>query len=66
MDYFNYSFLATGDSYHMMNNRYRVGVSTIHLAVRETCDAIWEVLAEEEMPVSSREDWIRIEHEFNQ
>ena len=58
MDYLNFSFLATGDSYHMINNRYRVGVSAIHLAAWETCDAIWEVLAEEEMPVPSTEDWI--------
>ena len=58
MDYFFYSFLSTDDSYHTKNNRFRVGVSTIHNAGTETCDAIWEVLSEEEMPVSSREDWI--------
>ena len=64
MDFF-FSFLATGDSYHTMNNRYRVGGLTIHKAVRETCDVIWDVLAQEEIPVPTREDWIRIRHEFN-
>ena len=58
--------MSTGDSYHTLNNRFRVGVSTIHNAVTETCDAIWEVLSEEEMPVTRREDWIQIEHEFHQ
>ena len=65
MDYFHCSFLAMGDSYHTLNNRFRVGVSTIHRCVIETCDAIWEALAEEEMPIPTREDWICIEHEFN-
>ena len=58
--------MSTGDSYHTLNNWFRVGVSTIHNAVIETCYAIWEVLSKEEMPVPSREDWIRIEHEFHQ
>ena len=31
----------------------------------ETCDAIWNQLAPTEMPVPTREDWIKIEREFS-
>ena len=60
------SFLGTGDSYHTLSNRFRVGVSTVHYCIRDTCDAIWQSLVDEEMPVPTKEHWIRIEHDFNQ
>ena len=60
------SFLHTGDSYHTLSNRFRVGVSTVHHCIRDTCDAIWQSLVDEEMPVPTKEHWIRIEHDFNQ
>ena len=56
------SFLGTGDSYHTLSNCFRVGVSTIHHCIRGTCDAIWQSLVDEEMPVPTKEHWIRIEH----
>ena len=67
LDYYCfYSFLGTGDSYHTISSRFRVGVSTVHHCIRDTCDAIWESLVAEEMPVPTKEQWIRIEHDFYQ
>ena len=31
----------------------------------DTCDAIWNQLAPTEMPVPTRQDWIKIEREFS-
>ena len=59
------SFLGTGDCYHTLSNRFRVGVSTVHHCIRDTCDVIWQSLVNEEMPVPTKANWIRIEHDFN-
>ena len=65
MDFF-FSFLGTGDSYHTLSNYFRVGVSTVHHCIQDICDAIWQSLVDEEMPVPTKANWIRIEHDFNQ
>ena len=41
-----------------------MATSTVHQIVKETCTALWEVLAPSEMPVPTKEDWIKIEQEF--
>ena len=58
------SFLATGDSYQTLANRFRVGVSKVHKIIHEVCDAIWDVLQPLEMAPPTEQDWQRIENEF--
>ena len=58
------SFLATGDSYQTLANRFRVGVSKVHEIVHEVCDTIWDVLQPLEMAPPTEDDWKRIESEF--
>ena len=41
-----------------------MNAATVHFIVKETCQAIWDVLTPTEMPVPSKDDWIRIESEF--
>ena len=61
---FHCSFLATGDSYQTLANRFRVGVSKVHEIIHEVCDAIWDVLQPLEMAPPTEQDWQRIEKEF--
>ena len=61
---FHCSFLATGDSYQTLANRFRVGVSKVHEIIHEVCDAIWDVLQLLEMAPPTEQDWQRIEKEF--
>ena len=63
--FFLCSFLSHGDSYRSLANRFRISPAKVHQAVRETCQAIAEVLTPIEMAPPTREDWIRIEKEFN-
>lgn len=37
-------FLATGDSYMSIAYGFRIGKSTAHCVIKETCDALWDVL----------------------
>ena len=61
---FHCSFLATGDSYQTLANRFRVGVSKVHEIIHEVCDAIWDVLQPPEMAPPTEKDWQRIDKEF--
>ena len=56
--------MSSGDSFHTLHHRFRLGLSTIHGVVLETCKAIWEELAPTEMAAPTTQDWIRIEKEF--
>ena len=56
--------MATGDSFRTLSARFRVGVSTVHNIIVETCSAIWDILQPKVMPEPTRQDWIRIEQEF--
>ena len=60
----NFSFLSTGDSFGTLKARFRVGKSTIHNIIIETCSAIWDVMQPIYMPEPTIEDWLRIEKEF--
>ena len=60
----DFSFLATGDSYQTLANRFRVGVSKVHEIVYEVCDAIWDMLQLLEIASPTEDDWKRIESEF--
>ena len=59
-----FSFLATGDSYRGLSQRFHMGKPTIQEAINITCDAVWEVLQPDVMPKSKKEDWQRIELGF--
>lgn len=58
------SFLATGDSLKSLHYNFRVGISTTYYIIRETCDALWEVLQPIYLKFPEKEDWIRIEEQF--
>ena len=58
-------FLATGASQRSLSFSFRVGVSTVHKVLLETCQAIWEALADEFLRVpSTKEDWLAISSDF--
>ena len=50
------SFLAHGDSFRSLANRFRLGTSTVHNIVKETCAAIWDSLVEKEMSPLHKKD----------
>ena len=58
------SYLATGDSYITLSARFRVGLSTIHCIINDTCTAIWNALSNEVMPTPDRNKWEKIEEGF--
>ena len=60
----NCRFLAPGDSYVTLKTRFRMGLSTIHDIIRDTCRAIWITFKNEVMPDPSLERWQEIEKGF--
>ena len=63
---FLFSFLATGDSFRSLKARFRMGTSTIHNIILETCTAIYDKMEPIVMPEPTKEDWYKIENEFAQ
>ncbi|XP_037045774.1 uncharacterized protein LOC119081134 [Bradysia coprophila] len=59
-------FLATGDTLTSLHYNFRVGISTAHYIIRETCDALWDVLQPTYLKFPEEEDWIRIEKQFRE
>ena len=60
-------FLASMESQVSLSFSYRIGRSTVSLILKETCNAIYEVLAPEYLrPPSSHEDWRNIASDFEQ
>ncbi|KAJ8049122.1 Protein ALP1-like [Holothuria leucospilota] len=53
-------FLATGIEQKHLANYVRMGRSTLCYIVRETCQAIWDVLQPEVLKVPGHEDWLNI------
>ena len=62
--YYNFSFLAHGDLYGSLANRFRLGTSTIHGIIPETCNAIYQVLQPIVLKEPDATDWARIERGF--
>jgi len=50
-------FLSTGDSYRTIAFNFRIGVSTVHYTVIRVCNAIWEVLQPDYLPVPTTDMW---------
>ena len=61
---FPQSFLATGDSFTTLAGIFRVGISTVHVIIKKTCKAIWDILSGTYMKPPTRQDWINIEKSF--
>ena len=58
-------YLASGNSFTSVAYEYRLGISTVHEVVLETCSALWSKLRYEVMsPPSSEDDWITISRRF--
>lgn len=63
--FFSFSrYLATGDSYRSIAFHFRVGISTVAGIVRSVCEAIWDCLVEDFMPVQSEAEWRKIAEDF--
>ena len=58
------SFLAHGDSYRSLSNRYRIAPATVHKILKETCATIWDCLVDTELPEPTTEHWREIEKQF--
>ena len=62
--YFSFSFLGHGDSYASLANRFRLGTSTIHNIIPDTCNAVYEVLQPLVLQGPDNAEWQRIERGF--
>ena len=62
---FFFSFLASGDSYNTLAARFQLGVTTVHRIIHDTCDVIWNMLQEAEIPEPTRKHWVKIEQRFH-
>ena len=60
----NCRYLATGDSYFTIGTSYRISRSAISIIIPETCQALWDVLCPEVMPIPNLEKWRQIAMDF--
>ncbi|XP_057297594.1 putative nuclease HARBI1 [Hydractinia symbiolongicarpus] len=58
-------YLASGDSQQSLLFNFRISASAISRILSETAAAIWENLSEYVRPPMSKEEWLRIENEFD-
>lgn len=59
-----FRFLVQGGTVQSLHNMFRVGKSTVHQIIKETCKAIWEKLQPIYLPQLTRNDFERITAEF--
>lgn len=57
-------FLATGDSFCTIAFSFRVGVSTVHYAVQNVCDAIWDTMYMTYLPPLTTDKWLKVADRF--
>lgn len=57
-------FLSTGDSQQTISTSYRMGKSTVHYIINETCEAIWDKLSATYLKVPDNNDWYKIRDDF--
>lgn len=55
-----YRYLATGSNFSTLHFEFLIGISTISIIVRETCEIIWNVLQPIEMAEPTTDDWLDI------
>ncbi len=61
-----FRFLASGESYSDLSYHFRLGTSTISVAVRDVCSAIWHRMQPLFMPQLSTADWRKKAEEFKE
>ena len=64
MDCYFDRYLSNGDSFKSLKLRFRLGLATVHKAIKETCEVIWDVLQPMYMPVPTRKTWEETEKGF--
>ncbi|XP_018358799.1 PREDICTED: uncharacterized protein LOC108758358, partial [Trachymyrmex cornetzi] len=57
-------FLAQGGTVQSLHNKFRVGRSTAHLIIKQTCKAIWEKLQPIYLPQLTKNDYKKITEQF--
>ncbi|XP_018361253.1 PREDICTED: uncharacterized protein LOC108759992 [Trachymyrmex cornetzi] len=57
-------YLAQGDSILSKHNEFRIGRSTAHKIIPETCQAIWETLQPIFLPPMDRNSWNEVANRF--
>ncbi|KAJ8351988.1 hypothetical protein SKAU_G00234640 [Synaphobranchus kaupii] len=57
-------YLSTGDSFRSIAFSYRVGFCTVARIVRSVCEAIWECMVSDYMPVPGAEAWRKIAGDY--
>ncbi|XDV44729.1 hypothetical protein PO909_012969 [Leuciscus waleckii] len=50
-------FLSIGDSFTTIAASFRLGISTVSIIVKQTCDVLWETLKDTYMPIPNEELW---------
>ncbi|CAM1313535.1 Uncharacterised protein g6292 [Pycnogonum litorale] len=58
-------YLASGQSQADISYLFRVGRTTTSNVINETCEALWQVLQPEVMPVPTRDMWTSISNDFS-
>lgn len=61
-----FRYLASGMNFGDLEFDFKISRKTIPLIVRETCLAIWNVIQPEEIPIPTKELWIKKSKEFYQ
>ncbi|XP_067141988.1 uncharacterized protein [Centruroides vittatus] len=62
----NFRYLASGDYRISQAFAFRMGRSTVCTIIKETCEAIWNVLAKEYLKFPSREEFVNLAMEFEE
>lgn len=52
--------MATGSNFSILHFEFLMGISTISMIVRETCEILWNILQPIEMAVPTIDDWLDI------
>lgn len=55
-----YRYLATGSNFSTLHFEFLIGISTISIIVRETCEVIWNIFQPIEMAEPTTDDWLDI------
>lgn len=62
--YVTYRYLAQGDSARSKHLEYRIGKSTVHSIINETCKALWLALNPIVLKPMNSSDWEQISEKF--